>query len=112
MIINIYHQVPYDVYIGRAGKGQSGYFGNPIQKNKICPECSDIHKTGGETLICYEKYARRRIANDSKFKDAIKALKGKILGCFCRPKNGFGEQLLCHGQVIEKLSEELNQTKE
>ena len=34
------------------------------------------------------------------FARASKGLRGKKLGCFCRPAKGFGGKLLCHGQVI------------
>lgn len=107
MIVNIYHKEPYDVYIGRAGKSKDGYFGNPIIKNKECIICKKIHKEAGDTLNCYEIYARKRIENDLKFKENVKKLYGKTLGCFCRPRNGFQDKLLCHGQILEKLAIEL-----
>jgi len=31
---------------------------------------------------------------------AKKCLKGKVLGCWCRPPNGFRGLLLCHGQIL------------
>ena len=29
-VVNLYKE-PYEVYIGRSGKGKDGYFGNPIK---------------------------------------------------------------------------------
>ena len=83
-LVNIYHKIPYDVYIGRAGKGQDGYYGNPISLQ------------GGDREAClsaYREYFNKRIAEDATFKERIQALKGKVLGCFCFPK-------MCHGMVI------------
>lgn len=95
-VVNI-NREPYDVYIGRAGKGQDGYFGNPIQFNEKCPECGRIHKdnsTGREELVeCYRYWFWRKIKNDPEFKRRIEELKGKTLGCFCKPKP-------CHGDII------------
>lgn len=92
-IVNIYHKLPYDIYIGRAGNGQSGYFGNPITKGNICDLCNLVHETPASTLPCYEAYFNLRIDEDKDFKSAVLNLKGKTLGCFCKPKP-------CHGDVI------------
>ena len=80
-VVNI-RKEPYDVYIGRAGKGQDGYFGNPF--------------TGHDRIRVikeYETYFYNRIKNDEEFKQRILELKGKRLGCFCKP-------LPCHGDII------------
>ena len=74
----------YDVYIGRAGRGQDGYFGNPFQ----------VSEGGREACIeKYREYFFDRIANDREFKERVLALRGKTLGCFCKPE-------ACHGDVI------------
>lgn len=81
-----------DVYIGRAGKGQSGYFGNPFVLN--------AGETRGSTIERYEKYARERIKTDTEFRTNVRKLYGKRLFCFCKPH-------ACHGDVLEKLALEL-----
>lgn len=81
-VVNIYHKVPYDVYIGRPGKGQSGYFGNPFSK---WDKETNVKK--------FRDYFHDRLQNDFEFRRKIHALKGKTLGCFCKPKP-------CHGDVI------------
>jgi len=91
----------YDVYIGRAGHGKSGYFGNPIIRGKKCQECGEIHWNDGDTLQCYRQYFESRLHFDKAFKDLILGLRGKILGCFCKPKP-------CHGDIIaEYLNQEV-----
>lgn len=94
-------RIKYDVYIGRAGNGQNGYFGNPCKVGRICTVCGLTHYHRGETITCFEIYARRRMIKDDQYKEAIKALYGKVLGCFCAPDS-------CHGDVLVKLCEELN----
>jgi hypothetical protein len=83
----------YDVYIGRAGRGLDGTFGNPVAIGRPCPECGATHTEGGSTLACYERYLVRRIASDPAFKNRVLMLRGKRLGCFCAPRP-------CHGQVL------------
>lgn len=96
-VINIKSGQPYDVYIGRAGKGQSGYFGNPIQFGKPCPVCGIVHPdtfNGRQAVLyCYKRWFWNQINTDDEFYERCFDLAGKILGCFCKPK-------ACHGDVI------------
>ena len=80
----------HDVYIGRGGP-----FGNPFKINEHGDRAAVIQK--------FEEYARKRIAEDPEFRIKVKALKGKVLGCWCAPN-------ACHGDVLVKLTEELNAT--
>ena len=95
----------YDQYIGRPGQGQDGYFGNPHSvhvKDKpwtTCKVCKQAH-TREEAVIAYQKDFNARVSTDLAFKQRVENLRGKTLGCFCRPKNGFQGKLMCHGQVI------------
>lgn len=80
---------PYDVYIGRAGHGQSGYFGNPYRiANPGLPA-----RTLAGILDAYRKYFEARLANEPEFRARVLELRGKTLGCFCKPGP-------CHGDVI------------
>lgn len=83
-VVNI-HKARYDVYIGRAGKGFDGYFGNPY---KLFDESRRL-----EVALNYEEWFRFRLLVDPVFRNRVHALKGKTLGCFCKP-------LICHGDVI------------
>lgn len=83
-VVNVY-KARYDVYIGRAGKGNDGYFGNPFAMKNESERDAVLKK--------YEAYFLDRIEKDAEFKNRILALKGKTLGCFCAPR-------ACHGHVI------------
>lgn len=95
-------RVPDDgvhVYIGRAGKGQSGYFGNPIVKGRRCHVCGDTHWGNGATLDCYRRWLANKMDFDKEFKKRVLALKGKTLVCFCKP------EFPCHGDVLAEAAE-------
>lgn len=83
----------YDVYIGRAGKGLDGYFGNPIVRGQECCVCGDKHFDNESIVACYRERFYRMIEEDEVFAERISQLKGKRLGCFCKPDH-------CHGDVI------------
>lgn len=72
----------YDVYIGR---GRGSLFGNPFVIGKDGDRAQVIEK--------YRDYFYRRLAADNEYRSQVLRLKGKILGCFCKP-------LPCHGDVI------------
>jgi hypothetical protein len=91
-VVNIRDE-EYDVYIGRAGKGEDGYFGNPFPLED---------KSGrGSTLEKYKEYFYKRIQTDPQFREKVHALKGKRLGCFCKPHP-------CHGDIIAEYLELLS----
>jgi hypothetical protein len=75
---------PYDVYCGRAGHGKDGYFGNPFHI---------INGIRGSAIEPYKEYFYKRLETDPDFKERILALKGKVLGCFCKPR-------VCHCDII------------
>jgi hypothetical protein len=90
-IVNIRSGEPYDVYIGRPGKGQEGYFGNPHPIG-FCEICDCRH--GRELAIsAYKVYFMFRLESDPEFKRRVLELKDKVLGCFCKPA-------ACHGDII------------
>jgi hypothetical protein len=91
-VVNLYKE-PYDVYIGRKGKGQDGYFGNP-----------HIHGSRDDNIKMFEKYFYDRLKRDPKFRKRVHELRGKRLGCFCKPKR-------CHGDVIAKYLNDLPEPK-
>jgi len=98
IVVNL-RQDPYDVYIGRAGRGHHGYFGNPIVLGKKCSVCGKTHTKAGNTLPCFEIYFLDRIAKDDQFRRRIQALRGMVLGCFCKPRP-------CHGDIIVRWLED------
>lgn len=72
---------------------QHSQFANPFKIGKDGDRDTIIQK--------YETYLREKLSNNNDFKHDLLALKGKTLGCWCKPEN-------CHGDVILKLIEELN----
>jgi hypothetical protein len=69
---------PYDVYIGRGSK-----WGNPFK----------IGRDGNrkEVIEKYENY----LLNSPELMRDLQELKGKRLGCYCKP-------LPCHGDILVK----------
>ena len=91
-VVNIYKE-EYDAYIGRKGKGQSGYFGNPYKG-----------ENREDNVKLFRKYFYDRLKNDPHFAKRVHQLQGKRLGCFCSPK-------LCHGDIIADYLNNLPEIK-
>lgn len=98
-VVNVYKD-QFNVYIGRAGKGKDGYFGNdhPIGFCKIC----NIFHLREQAIECFKKDFKEKIESDQEFLERVLELKDKALGCFCKNK---GNEL-CHGDVyVEWLND-------
>ena len=98
-VVNI-HLHEYDVYMGRAGHGHDGYYGNPTPRRKGAPP--------GSTLSAYCDYFFERVESDPEFRNRIFALRGKRLGCFCvkEPWTPYTPgAFYCHAQVIANFVE-------
>lgn len=83
------------VHIGRPGQqfvyiGRPGPWGNPF---KIGPD-----GTREEVVAKYRVWLLSYIQNNPHFYHGLRELRGKRLGCFCKPK-------ACHGDVIVELLE-------
>jgi len=76
-VVNL-RKEPYDIYIGRGSK-----WGNPF-----------VIGIDGTRLRVIEKYKNYILASEL-MKD-LHELKGKTLGCFCKPQ-------ACHGDVLKEL---------
>lgn len=78
----------YDVYIGRPSK-----WGNPFT-HKEGTEAEFILPTRAEAIDAYRKWITqgdgKHLLND------LHELKGKTLGCWCKPQS-------CHGDVLAEL---------
>ena len=72
---------PYDVYIGRPSK-----WGNPFE----------IGVDGNREEVI-EKY-RKYILAHKNLLNSLYELKGKTLGCWCKPK-------ACHGDILAELAD-------
>lgn len=83
-VVNVRYN-PYDIYIGRGSAGRrSSVWGNPFH----------IGKDGSreEVIAKYRVYLLSR----PDLLARLPELRGKRLGCFCKP-------LLCHGDVLLDL---------
>lgn len=92
-------KTPYDTYIGRAGKGKDGYFGNPHVIG-YCKICSADHSRE-ECIAAFKADFDKRIESDSEYKRRVLELRGKTLGCFCAPN-------ACHGDIFVDYINKLN----
>ncbi len=79
-----------DVYIGRPGP-----FGNQFKIGE--------HGDREMVLIHYRNWFYNKL-NDPTFRDKILSLKGKKLGCWCKPES-------CHGDIIVEYLEGIKTEK-
>jgi len=103
IIVNIAND-SCDEYIGRGleyhthmlakgiKNGEKGWLGNPHPIG-WCDICSEYH-TRDECIEEFKKDFYKKIKDDPGFREAVYLLKGKKLGCYCKPKK-------CHGDVIK-----------
>jgi len=88
------------VYIGRAGRGLTGTFGNPVKVCEECLVCRSIHKKPVDTLKCYRQWLEQEIRTNYEFREFVKQLAKKTLVCFCHPRP-------CHGDILEEIANRL-----
>ncbi len=79
----------YDVYIGRGSK-----WGNPYS-HKTNTKAKFIVSSRKEAIGSYRKYLFSK-EGEHLLKD-LHELKGKVLGCYCKP-------LDCHGDILSELA--------
>lgn len=81
---------PFDIYIGRPSK-----WGNPfthiVDKHTLA---EFVVKTREESIMKYLEWITK--GNGRYLIKDLHELKGKVLGCWCKPKP-------CHGEVLYKL---------
>lgn len=93
-VVNL-NKEEYDVYIGRAGCGMEGEWGNPFSTKTTDPRFKVNSRT--EAIEKHKAYAIRRFNTDPEFRAKVVQLYGKRLGCFCNPKG-------CHGDILAELA--------
>jgi hypothetical protein len=79
------------VYIGRGSK-----WGNPFTHLKGETKAKFKVKSREEAIAKYEEWIRKQ----PDLLNSLHELKGKRLGCYCRPAH-------CHGDVLVQLIEEI-----
>ncbi len=83
---------PYDVYIGRGS-----IWGNPFTHLTTETKAQFVVASREEAIASYGKW----IKTQPELMKRIPELKGKVLGCWCKDKNGNGK---CHGDILAELS--------
>lgn len=81
-VVNLKRET-YDVYIGRGSM-----WGNPY---KMESEADRVR-----VIQAYKKYLKKAILHGEISVIELKALKGKRLGCYCKPK-------ACHGDILAEV---------
>ncbi|MCK4445689.1 MAG: DUF4326 domain-containing protein [Candidatus Marinimicrobia bacterium] len=106
-VVNLNNET-YDVYIGRGREkptnmltegikpGEEGWLGNPHPIG-WCDICRESH-TRAECIEKFKQDFYNKLNSDLELRKAVLALKGKRLGCYCKPK-------ACHGDVIKEWIE-------
>jgi len=92
---------PYDIYIGRGSKwGNPWRMGRSMSRDAVIAE----YKTW---LLQWKKWKEEIIINDPSGNysnrwiiEHLKELRGKTLGCFCKP-------MPCHGDILVELCQQI-----
>ena len=90
--------IEYHTHMNADGikSGEEGWLGNPHPIG-WCDICSEYH-TRDECIEKFKQDFYKKIKSDPEFRKSVLLLKGKRLGCYCKPKN-------CHGDIIKKYIE-------
>lgn len=80
-VVNVKHE-PCDIRIQRGTK-----WGNPF---------GDPHMSRNEKIAAYREHLKKQIKSGAITKDDLAELRGKRLGCGCKPKP-------CHGDILADL---------
>lgn len=99
-VVNVHYQ-PFDVYIGRQ-HGKYHPKGDSIWHN---PFITGQDGTREDVIRLYEEYIRARLQQGNISVRDLLRLRGKKLGCFCKPRD-------CHGDVLLKLIEEYSKQEQ
>jgi len=96
-VVNIKKE-EFDVYIGRSNSKYTSIWGNPF---------SHLEKSAAKFKVSSRKEAvekyREWILTQPELLNKLEDLRGKRLGCWCKP-------LECHGDVLVELLELKNRT--
>lgn len=92
---------PNNVYIGRRGivfiDGQRWPKHDSVWANPF----KDKNESREQIINRYKKYILNRLNTEPHLIDQLKLLKGKNLGCWCKPEK-------CHGDVLIELLFQFN----
>ena len=92
-VVNIHKTKKYDVYCGRGSK-----WGNPFTHIKDKETLAQfVVPTRAQAIASYKEW----ILTQQVLLDSLHELRGKVLGCFCKPKS-------CHCDTLAKLADQTN----
>ena len=89
-------RAPYDTYIGRGGDpetGEPGEWGNPFSHRPSRVPGVIVVGSRQEAIRRYRRWLWEQIRSGEVSLEALAALHGKRLGCWCAPDP-------CHGEVL------------
>lgn len=85
----------YQVFIGRGGS-----WGNPFS-HLFSSKAEFIVDSREESIVRYRQWIMQRLKDEPALAEEMKReLKGKVLGCYCKPK-------ACHGDILVEIVESL-----
>jgi len=87
----------FDVYIGRANKRYAqatSKWANPYRVGR-----------DGDRATVIARYREYVLGRPDLLED-LGELRRKRLGCWCKPADGFGGRLMCHGQILAGLADD------
>lgn len=89
-VVNVKHE-ECDVYIGRAMPGfKAGIFRNNFR--------SGVDGTRSEVIAMFREDILNRLKTDPELRAELEKLRGKRIGCWCKPR-------ACHGDVLLEILE-------
>lgn len=86
----------YDIYIGRGRDprtGEPGKWGNPFTHRLSRVDGVIVVGSRAEAIERYRAWLWQQIRSGAISLQALAALDGKVLGCWCAPER-------CHGEVL------------
>lgn len=94
-----------EVYVGR-GRGGRDMLNTPIRSRGWLgnPHSVDDHGREG-SIERFRKAFEHRLENDPAFREAVRQLAGKTLGCWCQRLHADGPP--CHAEVIAEHADRL-----
>ena len=104
LVVNL-RRARYDVYVGRGRgpRGEAGIFGNPWSHTRESLATYHV-QTRDEAIAAFRSWLRCDVGYEAILPQrrqailtALPQLRGRLLGCFCRP-------LSCHGDALAELA--------
>jgi len=90
-VVNRHHNIPFDFYIGRGS-----FVGNSWSHDPRYAKDHFLCKSREDSIKEYGTWLRQACAYEEEFCINVLKLKGKTLGCSCKP-------LACHGDVLAEF---------